>query len=193
LEDTLEGYEKEGEGGLVSTVVAWDNSPFFSASSLTLPIFFYRERVVFFSGSFFFSARPIPGLEADTLPKHILDGSGSDGDSFTVHKVWHYTTPKVLLEPVVAPAGTMTVDHRCNDCTKAFPDIRGILQHCQETGHKPVFDPVEQGAQQAESAVFLSYVNMVLSRALGERFAKVSRASLIRRGRLPLLSFSSNN
>ena len=42
------------------------------------------ERVVFFSGSYFYSARPIEGLEATNLPLEILDGSDSDGDRYVI-------------------------------------------------------------------------------------------------------------
>lgn len=59
--------------------------------------------------------------------------------------------------------------------TKAFSDIRGLIQHCQETGHKPQYSTDIEGAKEAEPPVFLSYVNMVLSRALGERYAKWGR------------------
>ena len=76
------------------------------------------ERVVFFSGSFFFSAKPLPGLEPTNLPRQILSGTekGADGDTFTVQRVWHYTPPKILKEPVAQTSkGSALVDHRCAD------------------------------------------------------------------------------
>lgn len=135
------------------------------------------ERVVFFSGSFFYSARPIPGLEFAKLPMEILGGETTDGDTFAIQRVFHYKAPQVLTTPVTLGKNEIVCDKRCQDCVKAFPDVRGLLQHCQETGHSPTFDPDESGvgAKEAEAPVMLSYVNMVLSRALGERMAKWGR------------------
>lgn len=134
------------------------------------------ERVIFFAGSFFYTARPIPGLEFAKLPLEILAGETSDGDSFSIQRVFHYKAPSILTTPVALVAGKNEVilDNRCQDCVKAFHDVRGILQHCQETGHSPAFDPDESGlgAKEADPPVFVSYVNMVLSRALGERMAR---------------------
>ena len=76
---------------------------------------------------------------------------------------------------MVADPGSIVMDNRCSQCVKAFPDVRGLLQHCSETGHKPVFDPKESLTREAEPPVFLSYANMVLSRALSERLAKWGR------------------
>lgn len=163
------------------------------------------ERVVFFSGSFFYSARPIAGLEAEKLPRELLSGNTTDGDTFTVNQVFHFTAPKVLQAavPEVKGESDVLLDHRCSECTKAFDgkykllavssclwaffqqqlvswadycfclhdtiaDLRGLLQHCQETAHKPVYDPRDEGAREADVPVFLSYVNMCLARALGE-------------------------
>ena len=95
--------------------------------------------------------------------------------SFTVQKVWCYTAPKILQDEVVADAGSVVMDNRCTQCVKAFPDVRGLLQHCAETGHQPVFDPKDSFTREAEPPVFLSYANMVLSRALSERLAKWGR------------------
>ena len=81
----------------------------------------------------------------------------------------------MLQESVVADPGSIVMDNRCSQCVKAFPDVRGLLQHCSETGHKPVFDPKESLTREAEPPVFLSYANMVLSRALSERLAKWGR------------------
>jgi len=135
------------------------------------------ERVVFFNGSFFYSARPIQGLEFNQLPKQLLKGETSDGDSFAIQRVFHYKAPKVLSTPVTVGKDEVVLDYRCKDCVKAFPDIRALLQHCGETGHSPAFSPDDAGlgAKEAEPQVFLSYVNCVLSRALGERLAKWGR------------------
>lgn len=67
------------------------------------------------------------------------------------------------------------MDNRCSQCVKAFPDVRGLLQHCSETGHQPVFNEKGNETREAEPAVFISFVNMVLSRALSERLAKWGR------------------
>merc|ERR1719162_1615055 len=49
------------------------------------------KRVVFFVGSYFFSARPILGLESHKLPLEILNGSTTDGDSFRCSQSFHFT------------------------------------------------------------------------------------------------------
>jgi len=130
------------------------------------------ERIIFFQGSFFYAARPVPGLEK--LPLTLLENF--EGDSFTVQRSWHYSAPKELASPVPCGPGELVLDNRCQDCVKAFPDVRGLLQHCQETGHNPIMaGSADSGVCASEPPVFISFVNMVLSRALGERLAKWGR------------------
>lgn len=114
------------------------------------------RRVVFFQGSFFYSARKIPGLEPNKLPLELPMSPEAEGDSMRVVQVFHYVTPVELLlkpeetktenatktetatspqQPAAAAAvpkskdGEVRFDMRCNDCIKCFADIGALLQH----------------------------------------------------------------
>ena len=125
------------------------------------------ERVVFFQGSFFFSARTVPGL--DGLPRTLVgekaaeqgDARGEipvsqNGDSFRVVTVKCLTAPSQLAgraAPAAAAAASassssagqdpgainVAADCRCDGCTNAFSSIEALLSHCQITGHAPVY------------------------------------------------------
>jgi len=132
------------------------------------------KRVVFFVGSYFFSARPIPGLEGSKLPLDILNGSSTDGDRFRCSQVFHFTAPHEITEDYdPRKPGEIAFDTRCGGCTKAFDNTNALLQHCRNTEHTPVYEP--EGAKPANNQVFLSYVNSALSRALMERLKKWGR------------------
>eukprot|EP00934_Nitzschia_sp_Nitz4_P001230 Nitzschia sp. Nitz4//scaffold129_size63868//31071//34237//NITZ4_006199-RA/size63868-augustus-gene-0.56-mRNA-1//-1//CDS//3329534905//1230//frame0 len=135
------------------------------------------RRVVFFLGSFFFSARPIEALE--NLPVALPVGGQADGDSIHIVKMEHYLPPKELKVPVSAPSqrDQIAFDQRCAGCAKAFVDVGSLLQHCQQVGHRPVYMPGDTDtskvvAHPAQLEVFVAYVNQVLQQALGERLAK---------------------
>ena len=89
------------------------------------------RRVVFFQGSFFYSARKIPGLEAEKLPMNLPLSEEAEGDTIKVMQVIHYTTPKELKikESTSTKDGEVSFDKRCNDCAKCFPDVGALLQH----------------------------------------------------------------
>lgn len=156
------------------------------------------KRVVFFEGSFIFSARPIPGLERDTLPRDIVGSksTGSEeelplmdnGDSMTVTNWSAFTVPNLLRPPQppkpactpvkppekekTASNATVNVSLRCADCTKAFTDLNGLKTHCQSTGHRP---QVDQELTPAALEVFTSFCNCALQRAMNERMARWGR------------------
>ena len=95
------------------------------------------KRVVFFQGSFFYSARKMPGLEPDKLPLNLPLSEEAEGDCIKVVQVIHYEAP-VELTPAKGStaagdkkpgAGDIAFDKRCNDCTRAFADTGALLQH----------------------------------------------------------------
>jgi len=130
------------------------------------------KRVVFFAGSFFFSGRPIPGLEKGKCPTQLVDGTQTKGDTFTIVQVQHYSAPEILTAPLpTAQQGEVTVDtFRCFSCTKTFKSEEFMLQHCSQAGHQPVYPPKTDGPAMLET--FLAYCNTALQRAMGERLRK---------------------
>lgn len=143
------------------------------------------KRVVFFQGSFFYSARKIPGLEPDKLPLNLPLSEEAEGDCIKVVQVMHYEAP-VELTPAKASAaagdkkpgaGDIAFDKRCNDCTRAFADTGALLQHCQQADHTPVYSALDNATTgnepvPASMEVFNAYINGALQRALGERLAR---------------------
>jgi hypothetical protein len=89
------------------------------------------KRAVFFSGSFFFSSRAIPGVESHKLPLLLPTGPEAEGDSITVQQVVHYLAPNELLNSPKVPVSDAEVsfDKRCSGCTRAFQDVGSLLQH----------------------------------------------------------------
>ena len=88
------------------------------------------QRVVFFCGTFFFSARPIPGLEPQTLPLLLPTSQEAEGDTATIKHSFHYLAPTELQTagPAVA-SHEVALENRCKDCTRAFGDYGSLLQH----------------------------------------------------------------
>lgn len=86
------------------------------------------RRVVFYSGSYFFSARAIPGIEPSSLPMELpID---AEGDTIRIMKCEQYSAPIELTTPMdKVNAGQVGFDKRCADCTKAFLDVGSLLQH----------------------------------------------------------------
>ena len=89
------------------------------------------RRVVFFQGSFFYSARRIPELEPDNLPMNLPLTDEAEGDTIKIMQVVHYTTPIELKtkESTSTKVGEVSFDKRCNDCAKCFTDVGALLQH----------------------------------------------------------------
>lgn len=89
------------------------------------------RRVVFFSGSYFCSGRPIPGLEPSNLPYKLpLGKEGEQGETLEIMQVFHYLAPDELRKPPSAvTANEVSFDYRCADCTKVFTDQGAVLQH----------------------------------------------------------------
>ena len=88
------------------------------------------KRVVFFSGSFFFTARPVPGLEPSNLPRALPVNEKAEGDTIQVQQSMHYLAPTELKQAAQAVGkNEVAFDKRCSDCTKAFADIGSLLQH----------------------------------------------------------------
>jgi hypothetical protein len=88
------------------------------------------KRIVFFSGSFFFSGRPIAGLEPDKLPLELHVDEKAEGDSIRIMQMVHYLAP-LELKPEAAGAkpDEVAFDKRCSNCAKAFADVGSLLQH----------------------------------------------------------------
>lgn len=88
------------------------------------------QRVVFAQGSFFFSARKIPGLEPEKLPLALpISAEKSEGDSVKVMQFIHYVRPLELGSRSATKQGEVSFDKRCADCTLAFKDVGGLLYH----------------------------------------------------------------
>ena len=92
------------------------------------------RRVVFFQGSFFYSARKIPGLEADKLSMNLPLSQDAEGDTIKVMQVFHYVTPVELkvkenTASTTTNNGEVSFDKRCNNCAKCFTDVGALLQH----------------------------------------------------------------
>ncbi|KAG7361420.1 Piwi domain containing protein [Nitzschia inconspicua] len=140
------------------------------------------KRVIFFQGSFFFSARKIPGLEPEKLPVDLpLPVEKAEGDQIKVMQLMHYVTPiELQFKDSARPPereGEVSFDKRCADCTQAFKDIGSLLQHCQNKGHRPVYSAAEEACKSVEPTpatveTFTSFINLALQRALSERLAK---------------------
>ena len=155
------------------------------------------KRIVFFEGSSFFSSRKIPGLDKSDLPRVLVgskESSGDEvpcsdnGDSLVISHYKCYIAPPTLAQVSQAAAAAavsesksqepgdvrFAVDRRCSDCTKAFVDLEALLQHCTITGHGP-----EGAATEVTEAptreTFLTYCNILLQRAMGERMARWGR------------------
>jgi len=88
------------------------------------------KRVLFFHGSFFFSGRPVPGLDPEKLPLELPVSEKAEGDKIKIMQMVHYTAPKEMK--IGGPAlkkHEVAFDLRCSDCTKAFADVGALLQH----------------------------------------------------------------
>jgi hypothetical protein len=138
------------------------------------------RRMVFFAGSFFYSAREIPGLESANLPRTLCDGSATGGDVMRCLDVKRFTTPTCLLPPT-APVVTQGLEEvrldpfRCNNCARTFSIDSDMLQHCRDTGHVPIYATSGDGGLASSPAtpeVLVSYISLVLDRAMSERLAR---------------------
>jgi len=131
------------------------------------------QRAAFFAGSFFFSGRPIPGLEQENLPQLVVDGSETAGDTLTLVRVQKFAAPD-CLQPPLPPTqqGEIVVEtNRCSTCLATFQNEQALMQHCKQTGHELVY-PAKNSLEPAKTDVFLAYLNTALQRALGERCKK---------------------
>jgi len=137
------------------------------------------KRTIFFSGSYFFSSRPITGLVHQQIPREIVDGTTTEGDCVTVKNVRCFTAPEVLIrthEDSTAFPLEMLDESRCSDCSSTYRTLAAMLDHCQATGHTPIM--VESGitSTPALPEVFVSFVNVVLRKALADRLAPWSKS-----------------
>lgn len=131
------------------------------------------KKLTFFQGSYFFSARPIEGLEKDNLPKLLLDGSTTGGETFQVNRMFHFIKPKCFtgLTPATLD-NELAFDCKCLECPrKAFGSVESLLQHCRDAGHEPLYAKSDEDAQLADETLFKQYANVVLSRALSTRLS----------------------
>jgi len=150
------------------------------------------RRGIFFEGSFCFSAQRIPGLQI--LPYVLVgdkqSGQGEageipisdNGDSMIATNVNNFLPPTEMQNAQTAQtvkktlkAGNLSMDRRCSSCTTAFKDVTDLMSHCKIQGHMPVYeqDVVEEVPATNES--FLSFCNVALQRAMGERMPRWGR------------------
>jgi hypothetical protein len=88
------------------------------------------RRVVFFSGSFFFSGRPVRGLEPESLPLTLPVGEKAEGDSIRVMQMVHYLAPhEIRAGKAESKPNEVSFDKRCSNCAKGFADVGSLLQH----------------------------------------------------------------
>lgn len=135
------------------------------------------QRSVFFEGSFCYSSQPIPHLTPDKLPLPLYTNTET-GDAMTVTHVSAFTPPTCLQATSAKKQDDeLSIDRRCKDCTKAFPDVTALLSHCQITGHQPVSDAISSTveATPATNENFLAFCNIALQRAMEERMARWGR------------------
>jgi hypothetical protein len=88
--------------------------------------------------------------------------------AFTAPTEFETSSPKSVRD-----AKQLAADqHRCGSCTATFPAWEGLAQHCREKAHSPVYDTGDSDHSPAPAEEFISYVNLVLQRAMGERLKK---------------------
>ena len=155
------------------------------------------KRGVFFEGSYCFTSRQIPGLDAKNLPLYLVAASknlkldnkvvnvpcSDNGDTIRVAQVQSYTAPTMLspnYRPPKAGTGdaknTAVMDQRCANCNTMFVNAEALLSHCRETGHTPQYaNTGDSSTIPANKEVFLSFANNALQRALSERMARWGR------------------
>jgi hypothetical protein len=155
------------------------------------------KRVVFFAGSLCFSARPIPGLETAKLPIDLAPDKNREGDTMTVVEVTRFTVPKELSkkQSIASVQGSeLSFDLRCSNCVRAFRDTQSLLEHCRESGHVPVYaSGADDSANPAPVEVFVSYTNLALQRAMGERLAKWGNVYIDPKAPLPAVDFRGDD
>lgn len=163
------------------------------------------KRMVFFAGSFFFSAREIPGLEPTNLPRTLCDGSTTNGDTMSCDDVKRFTAPLVLMPstPATIARGLNEVQFdasRCANCVKTFANYGELLQHCRDSGHVPIFGPSTGDADTdasrsvpASVEVFTAYVSSALERAMAERLTRWGREYVDRDAPIPALDRNGND
>ena len=72
------------------------------------------KRTVFFKGSYFYSSRPLLGLEQQNLPATLVDGQTSEGDVLRVVNVQCFTLPAEMKSGAATSTGTgVSMDRRC--------------------------------------------------------------------------------
>ena len=155
------------------------------------------KRVVFFAGSLCFSARPIPGLEASKLPIDLAPDQNREGDTMTVVDVTKFKVPKELTTNrsiASVQESDLSFDLRCSNCVQAFRDTQYLLQHCRDAGHSPVYaSEAGDSAKPAPIEVFVSYTNLALQRAMGERLAKWGKVYIDPNAPLPAVDGRGND
>jgi hypothetical protein len=154
------------------------------------------KRVVFFTSSLCFSARPIPGLEASKLPIDLAPDGNREGDTMKIVDVTKFTIPKELPKKRSTASdqeSDLSFDLRCSNCVQAFRDTQSLLQHCHDSGHSPVYASEADSAKPAPIEVFVSYTNLALQRAMGERLAKWGKVYIDPNAPLPAVDGRGND
>jgi hypothetical protein len=114
----------------------------------------------------------------------------------TVVKVNQFTVPKELSKKRSASVqgSDLSFDLRCSNCVLAFRDRQSLLQHCRDSGHGPVYaSDAGDSAKPAHVEVFVSYTNLALQRAMGERLAKWGKVYIDPKAPLPAVDARGND
>jgi hypothetical protein len=126
----------------------------------------------------------------DDMHMPVMD----NGDAMTILTCQIFTAPndiqKCTIDPKQLGQFCIVMDRRCSNCTNSFVDRQSLIHHCSATGHKPYFqqdeddDNVKDGSVTptaptapvpANHTEFLTFCNVVLNRAMGERMARWGR------------------
>jgi len=148
------------------------------------------RRGVFFEGSYFFSSRIVPGLEAENLPKILVGAKekntnmpmSDNGDCLEIMGIHPYSAPELLMKKKessqrnVSPSeAKLEVDRLCSSCTTSFTSIEALFAHCRIQNHTPQLIAGNEELKPANKEVFLAYCNICLQHALAERMARWGR------------------
>jgi hypothetical protein len=139
------------------------------------------RRIVFFEGSYIMTGREIPymdnfpfalvGNKNGSLSAHPGTPEMANGDYMTVTGLQAKGAPEALaLRGAQDDAHTLAVDLRCASCNSAFDNVGALLSHCKMTGHEP--QRVVAGAEPCNFETLMTFCNVALQRAMGERMAR---------------------
>eukprot|EP00980_Cylindrotheca_fusiformis_P011868 scaffold2818_cov59-Cylindrotheca_fusiformis.AAC.3 len=137
------------------------------------------RRAVYFSGSYFCSGRPIPGLEQEKLPVSLpLGKAGELGETVEIVQLL------ILGAPIAQDASLIRAHcysigefHVLSNPSSFFIILIlcVLTSNSRDAGHSPVYVPDSKSPTSpipSTLPVFVSYINGVLQRALSERLSR---------------------